>query len=39
MSGMERLQAVWDPLSTRWYGMLWDGWNGFGIDHVDWHDP
>jgi hypothetical protein len=20
-------------------GMVWDGWNGFGIDHVDWCDP
>jgi hypothetical protein len=19
-------------------GMVWDGWNGFGIDHVDWCD-
>jgi hypothetical protein len=20
-------------------GMVWDGWNDFGIDHVDWCDP
>jgi hypothetical protein len=20
-------------------GMVWDGWNGFGVDHMDWCDP
>jgi hypothetical protein len=19
--------------------MVWDGWNGFGVDRVDWCDP
>jgi hypothetical protein len=18
---------------------MWDGWNGFGVDHMDWCDP
>jgi hypothetical protein len=22
-----RLQAVWDPLLTRWYGWEWDGFS------------
>jgi hypothetical protein len=31
--------------SYKWFGilfsldgMVWDGWNGFGVDHVDWCD-
>jgi hypothetical protein len=20
-------------------GVVWDGWNSFGVDHVDWCDP
>jgi hypothetical protein len=20
-------------------GMVWDSWNGFGVDHMDWCDP
>jgi hypothetical protein len=20
-------------------GVVWDGWNGFGVDHVNWCDP
>jgi hypothetical protein len=20
-------------------GMMWDGWNGFSVDHMDWCDP
>jgi hypothetical protein len=31
-----RLQAVWDPLLTRWHGL--DGWNGFGVACVESYD-
>jgi hypothetical protein len=30
-----RLQAVWDPLLTRWYGWEWDG---FGLACVELYD-
>jgi hypothetical protein len=20
-------------------GMVWDGWYGFGVDHINWCDP
>jgi hypothetical protein len=25
--------------SLDWMVGMWDGWNGFGVDHMDWCDP
>jgi hypothetical protein len=35
MIAVLRLQAVWDPLLTRWYGWEWDG---FGLAYVELYD-